>query len=188
MSDLFDQPREGDPVWEPSEEYLNRSRLLDFIEQHDLDSYEALLERADSDPSWYWGAVVDHLGLEWFQRYDQVLNLENGLPWPRWFVNGRYNYVHDAVDKHASGSSAGKTAILWEGDGGDVRRLTFAELAAETDRVAAGLRELGIEKGDCVGIFMPMLPETAIATLDRTAIRVRDGRVQLRTVPIPVHS
>jgi acetyl-CoA synthetase len=165
MSELFDQPREGDPVWEPTQAHLDRSRLLDFIEEHDLDSYEELLERADRDPAWYWDAVADHLGLEWFQHYNEVLNLSDGYPWPRWFVGGRYNYVRDAVDKHATSSNAQKKAIVWEGDGGDVRTFTFAELSEETNRVAAGMRSLGIEKGDCVGIFMPMLPETAIATL-----------------------
>jgi acetyl-CoA synthetase len=165
MSELFDQPREGEPVWEPSRETIDRSRIMAFMHRHEIPSYEDLLDRANDDPHWYWDAIVEHLGLEWFQQYDRVLDLSNGLPWPRWFVNGRYNYVHDALDKRATGPDAERTAIVWEGDGGDTRSLTYAELAAETNRVAAGLRELGIEKGDCVGIFMPMLPETAIATL-----------------------
>ncbi len=165
MRETFSQPHEGEPVWEPSAEQIARSRLMDFIEQHDIESYEALLASASQDPEWYWRAVVEHLDLEWFTQFDRVMDLTRGIAWPRWFPGGRYNYVRDAVDKRASGESSSRQAIVWEGDSGDVRTLTFAELAAETDRVAAGLRALGIEKGDCVGIFMPMLPETAIATL-----------------------
>src|SRR6185437_11742784 len=86
-------------------------------------------------------------------------------PFAQWFVNAEYNYDHDAVDKRAAGPDRDRVAITWEGDGGDVRRLTFAELAAETNRLAGALRALGIGKGDRVGIYMPMLPETAIATL-----------------------
>lgn len=152
-------------VWTPGTRELERSRLLRFVREHGLPDYDALLTRAVADPSWYWDAVVKHLGLEWSQPYDQVLDLERGLAWPRWFVNGRYNYVHDALDKRATGPDQERTAIIWEGDGGDIRQLSYAELAAETNRLAAALRALGINKGDRVGIFLPMVPETAIATL-----------------------
>jgi len=152
-------------VWQPSPNDLARSRLLRFIREHGLPDYEALLARAVEDPAWYWDAVARHLELEWYTPYDQVLDLSRGLPWPRWFVNGRYNYVHDAVDKRATGPDRDRIAVVWEGDGGAVRRLTFGELAAETNRLAHALRALGIGKGDRVGIFLPMVPETAIATL-----------------------
>jgi acetyl-CoA synthetase len=156
---------DGGIVWRPSPHHLERSRVLRFMRQHGIDRYDDLLERAVDDPHWYWDAVVKELDLEWYEPYDDVFELTQGLPWPRWFVNGRYNYVHDAVDKRASGPEAQRTALIWEGDGGEIRRLSYAALAYETNRLAAGLRELGIEKGDCVAIYLPMLPETAIATL-----------------------
>ncbi len=152
-------------VWYPTEEHLQRSRLTRFIREHGLADYDALLAKSVSDPDWYWDAVVKHLGIEWYQPYDQVLDVSRGLAWPRWFTGASYNYVHDAVDKHAVGTDRDRVAIIWEGDGGDVRRLTFRDVADETNRLAGALKELGIQKGDRIGIFLPMLPETAIATL-----------------------
>ena len=152
-------------VWNPTERNLQRSRLLRFIREQGLSGYDELMARSVSDPSWYWGEVVQHLGVEWYQPYDHVLDLSGGLPWAKWFTGAKYNYVHDAVDKWTEGPDLERVAIIWEGDGGEQRRLTFGELAAETNRLAGALRALGIEKGDRVGIFLPMVPETAIATL-----------------------
>ena len=184
-------------VWRPSAAELERSRLLRFMREHGIADYDALLARAVDEPEWYWDAVVRHLGLEWYHPYERVLDLAGGPAWPRWFVGGRYNYVHDAVDRRADGPERERTAIVWEGDGGEVRRLSFGELAAETSRLANALRDLGIGKGDRVGIFMPMLPETAVATLacgklgaifipifsgygaEAAASRLRDGDARL---------
>jgi acetyl-CoA synthetase len=152
-------------VWNPTEDHLRRSRLMRFMREHGIEDYDAFLARSVADSDWYWDAVVKHLGLEWYRPYAQVLDVSQGLAWPRWFAGASYNYVHDAVDKHASGADRDRIAIRWEGDGGENRRLTYGELAAETNRMAGALTELGIEKGDRVGIFLPMLPETAIATL-----------------------
>ena len=152
-------------VWRPSTAELERSRLLRFMREHGIAGYDALLARAVDEPEWYWDAIVKHLGLEWYDPYERVLDLSGGPAWPRWFTGGRYNYVHDAVDRRADGPERERTAIVWEGDGGEVRRLSFGDLARETNRLAHALRALGIGKGDRVGIFMPMLPETAIATL-----------------------
>lgn len=164
-SDVHGEGPDNMIVWNPSDDVTSRSRLLRFINEQGLADYDALLERAVREPSWYWDAVVKHLGIEWYEPYDQVLDLSGGLPWPKWFTGAKYNYVHDAVDKWASGPERERTAIIWEGDGGGQRQLTFGEVARETNRLAGALRALGVEKGDRVGIFLPMVPETAIATL-----------------------
>ena len=152
-------------VWTPSPDYLARSRLLAFMREQGIDDYDALLARAVAEPEWYWGAVVAHLGVEWYRPYRQVLDLSRGLEWPAWFAGAEYNYVHDALDKRATGPERDHRAIAWEGDGGETRELSYGELAAMTNRLAGALSALGIGKGDRVGIFMPMLPETAAATL-----------------------
>jgi len=152
-------------VWEPEPEHLERSRLRRFMATQGIESLPALHARAVEDPEWYWAAMVDHLGLTWHRPYDAVLDLSDGIPWARWFVGAGYNYVHDAVGKRAIGPERDRPALVWEGDGGETRTLTYGELAAETNRFANALRRLGIGCGDRVGIFLPMLPETAIATL-----------------------
>ncbi len=152
-------------VWEPEPEHLERSRLRRFMATQGIESLPALHARAIEDPQWYWAAMVDHLSVTWQRPYDAVLDLSDGIPWARWFVGAGYNYVHDAVSKRAIGPERDRPALVWEGDGGETRTLTYGELAAETNRFANALRRLGIGHGDRVGIFLPMLPETAIATL-----------------------
>ncbi|MEA2524928.1 MAG: acetyl-CoA synthetase [Thermomicrobiales bacterium] len=152
-------------VWEPSPDYIERSRLRRFIDALGLDSYEAFLAWGAADIGRYWDAVVRDLGLEWHRPYSQAIDLSHGAPWPEWFVDGGFNYVANALDRHAAGARRNQLALIWEGDDGEVRKLTYWELANETNRLANALRDLGVKKGDRVGIFLPMLPETVAATL-----------------------
>lgn len=170
MTDPHGSARPGhDPgeciAWVPSEAYLGRSRLRAFCRATGNDSLEDLRAWATDDPGRYWDAVVKDLGLEWSRPFSAPLDLSHGKPWPEWFVDGRFNYVANAVDRHAEGALADRVAIRWEGDDGERSTLTFRELRAEVDRLANGLHKLGIDRGDRVGIFLPMLSETAIATL-----------------------
>jgi acetyl-CoA synthetase len=152
-------------AWRPTPEYIERSRLHHFMLRHGLCTFAQLVERYSADPAWFWQAVVEDLGLEWYEPYTQVLDLSRGVEWARWFVGGSYNYVRDAVDKHAEGPLAEATAIGWEGEDGEVRKLTYAELYRQVNQAANALRSLGIGRGDRVGVYMPMLPETAVVVL-----------------------
>jgi len=152
-------------AWHPDEVEWTRSRLRRFMEAQGIGDLDELGRRAAADLPWFWDAVVRDLDLEFYRPYQAVVDLSKGAPWARWFVGGKYNYVHNALDRRATGASANRTAIIWEGEDGEVRRLSFAELAAATDRVTWGLSQLGIGKGDRVGVYMPMLPEVAVATL-----------------------
>jgi acetyl-CoA synthetase len=152
-------------AWRPSEEYLKRSRLLRFMQRHGIGDYDALLKRASDDPNWFWDAVSDDLGLVWQRPYTQVMDTSRGPQWTRWYTDGQFNYVATALDQHASGDRATHTALIWEGEDGEVRRFTYAELQALTNQAANALRELGVGKGDRVGIYMPMIPEVVAATL-----------------------
>jgi acetyl-CoA synthetase len=154
-----------DIAWRPGPAYIERSRLRRFMERHGIASVADLMARSTTDLAWFWDAVVQDLELEWFHPYSAVVDLSRGIEWPRWFPGGRYNYVHDAVDKQALRLRPGARAVGWEGEDGAVRTLTFAELYHEVNRAANALKALGIGKGDRVGIFMPMLPETVVATL-----------------------
>src|SRR5918996_584862 len=88
-----------------------------------------------------------------------------GVAWPRWFPEGRLNFTDNCVDRHLDAGRGAKPAIVWEGDDGQSRTLSYAELALEVNRLANGLKALGIAEGDRVGVFLPMSPEAAIATL-----------------------
>ncbi|HUS17213.1 MAG TPA: AMP-binding protein, partial [Chloroflexia bacterium] len=152
-------------AWRPSPAYLERSRLRRFMEQHGIGSVAELMTRSTTDIPWFWDAVVRDLELEWFQPYTEVVDLTRGIEWPRWFPGGRYNYVHDAVDKHALRLRPQEQALGWEGEDGEVRGLTYEQLYWEVNKAANALKALGIGKGDRVGVFMPMIPEVVIATL-----------------------
>jgi acetyl-CoA synthetase len=164
---------QGEPIaWRPTSEYLNKSRLLKFMHQHGMERYDELLTRATADPAWFWGAVATDLDLRWHRPYTQVMDTSSGVAWTRWFVGGQFNYTATALDKHVGLMGEGvlpaqpdHLALIWEGEEGTVRHLTYAELTRLTNQTANALANLGVGKGDRVGIFMPMIPEVAAATL-----------------------
>jgi acetyl-CoA synthetase len=126
-----------------------------------LEQYEAMYRESISDPEAFWAKAASEL--EWFKRWDKVL--EWNLPWAKWFVGGKTNLSYNCVDRHAKGERAEKTAIIWEGEPGEIRRLTYAELHAEVQKFANALKSLGIKKGDRIAVYMGMTPELAIALL-----------------------
>jgi acetyl-CoA synthetase len=152
-------------AWRPSAEYLERSRLRRFMEAQGFSDYAAFLRWSVVETEAFWDAVMRDLDLRFYEPYSQVLDRSRGLEWGTWFRGGRFNYVHNALDKWVEGPTRDRTCLVWEGDDGAVRRMSFGELDEEVGRAAAGLRALGIGKGDRIGIFMPMVPETVVATL-----------------------
>ncbi|HEU5193928.1 MAG TPA: AMP-binding protein, partial [Methylomirabilota bacterium] len=152
-------------VWRPSKEHLEKSRIARFMKAHGVATLEELQRRSVADLEWYWDAVVKDLGLRWSAAYTRVLDASRGIEWPTWFPGGRLNFTDNCVDRHVDAGRGSKPAIIWEGDDGQSRTLTYAELAAEVNRLANGLKALGVGEGDRVGIFLPMSPEAAIATL-----------------------
>jgi acetyl-CoA synthetase len=126
-----------------------------------LEQYEALYRESIEDPEKFWGTVAGDL--HWFKTWDKVLDWD--LPWAKWFVGGKTNLSFNCVDRHALGVRAGKTALIWEGEPGEIRRMTYAELHIEVQKFANALKSLGIGKGDRVAIYMGMTPELAIALL-----------------------
>src|ERR1700761_6947292 len=124
-------------------------------------AYEDLYRRFIDEPDAFWAKVAGEL--DWFTPWTKVLDWQ--APHAPWFVGGKLNLCHNCVDRHALGTRAEKTAILWEGEPGEVRKLTFRELHGEVQRFANVLKQLGVKKGDRVAIYMGMTPELAIALL-----------------------
>ncbi len=152
-------------VWRPNAEYLERSRLRRFMAAQGIATFEDLLTRAASEPEWFWGAVVADLDLQFYTPYERVMDDSRGREWTTWFPGGRYNWVHNAVDKYAVGERADALALVWAGDDEQTRELTFRELHRAANQLAGALASLGVGAGDRVGIFLPMLVETVVATL-----------------------
>jgi acetyl-CoA synthetase len=123
--------------------------------------YEELYRRSIEDPDAFWSEVAKEL--DWFTPWTKVLDWNP--PHAQWFVGGKLNLCHNCVDRHALGSRAEKTAILWEGEPGETRKLSFRELHQQVQRFANVLKDLGVKKGDRVAVYMGMTPELAIALL-----------------------
>ncbi len=152
-------------AWTPSADVVAAANLTDFLQRSGIAGYEALLTEVAQDVRPFSARIVETLGLRWDQPYRELLDLSRGLPFAQWFAGGSYNAAANALDRHCDAGLAGKEALVWEGEDGAVRRFTFAELRAAVARLAGVLRGLGVAKGDRVGIFMPLLPETAIGLL-----------------------
>lgn len=150
-------------AWEPSAEYVERANVTRLMRRHGIDDYTELVRRSQEDIEWFWDEVIKDLGISFFKPYDKILDDSAGPQWPKWFVGGRMNLTHNCVDRHAASELARQPAIIWEGEDGDVRTLTYAALQVEVAKAANGLLELGVEQGDPVGVYMPMVPEAVVA-------------------------
>jgi acetyl-CoA synthetase len=150
-------------AWEPTTEYVERANVTRLMRAHGIGSVAELRRRSVSDIAWYWDAAVKDLGIEFSRPYERVLDDSRGIEWTTWFVGGRVNLVWNCVDRWARSDAADTVALIGESETGAVRKLTFAELSAEVDRVAAALTEAGVGHGDAVGVYMPMVPEAVIA-------------------------
>jgi acetyl-CoA synthetase len=118
-------------------------------------------DRAAKDPEGFWAEQAKNL--DWFAPWQRVL--EWNAPWAKWFVGGKLNVTYNCVDRHAHSARRNKAAIIWEGEPGDSRVLTFGMLEREVNRFANALKSLGVKKGDRVAIYMGMVPELAVAML-----------------------
>ncbi len=126
-----------------------------------LEDYESLYRRSVENPEEFWAAAAGEL--HWFEPWQKVL--EWNEPWAQWFVGGKMNLAYNCLDLQVERGRGGKTALLWESESGEVRRFTFQELLDQVQRFANVLRGMGVKKGDCVAIYMGMVPELAMALL-----------------------
>src|SRR3954465_1116225 len=118
-------------------------------------------DRAARDRDAFWAEPAERL--HWHRKWDQVLEWD--APFAKWFVGGRLNVAYNCVDRHVEEGHGEQVAIHWEGEPGDTRTITYADLKSEVCKAANALAELGVGEGDRVAIQLPMIPEGAIAML-----------------------
>jgi acetyl-CoA synthetase len=153
-------------AWLPSEREIRRSRLAAAMKRWGYETLEALHRDSVDRPDWFWRASLDDLGVTFTTPWTDYIDVSAGHAFPRWFNGGRLNVATHCVERHATDPRAAKrVAVVYEGDSGARREITFGELGAEVERVAAGLAALGIGKGDRVGLFLPVIPEAAVALM-----------------------
>ena len=143
-------------LFQPSADFSQRAHIQSMAD------YERLYAQAQADPETFWAQLAEQ-ELHWFQKWDQVLDWQP--PFAQWFVGGKLNISYNCLDRHLTTGRRNKAALIWEGEPGDSRTLTYAQLHREVCQMANVLKHLGVQKGDRVGIYMPMIPEAAIAML-----------------------
>lgn len=159
-----------DAAWTPTAAHRERSRLLRAINEWGYADLTEMQRASVEDTEGFWRRVVDDLDITFDVPFERVLDESAGKPFPRWFSGGRLNAATLCSHRHATGPLAGKEAVVYEGDSGQRRSLTFAELDAEVRRLAANLVGLGIGRGDRVVLFVPVVPEATVAFLACAAI------------------
>jgi len=147
IENLFKETR----TFPPPEEFKSHALVTD----------RSLYERAEQDFEAFWADEARRL--RWMREWDKVLEWD--LPFAKWFVGGQLNVADNCLDRHVDAGGGDKVAYYWEGEPGDTRTITYAELRDEVARFANALKDLGVRKGDRVNIYMGMVPELPIAML-----------------------
>ncbi|MBP0465412.1 AMP-binding protein [Roseomonas sp. PWR1] len=154
--------QDAEIAWWPSDAVRRDANWTNFVAQCGLPDYGALAARASSEPEWYWRALSRWLGFRFRQTPNRMLDLADGVAHPRWCLGGTANLYDTAVGATLD-LAPDRAAVIWEGEEGDTRSWTYADLDREAGHLAAGLARLGLEAGDVVGFYLPMLPETMAA-------------------------
>ncbi|MBL8185670.1 MAG: acetate--CoA ligase [Blastocatellia bacterium] len=147
-------------VFQPPSDFASKAHISGF------EAYERLYAEAEADPSAFWEKQA--ADLHWFKRWEKVL--EWNEPFAKWFVGGKINVSYNCLDRHASTWRKNKAAIIWEGEPGEIKTITYLQLHQEVSRFANVLKSLGVASGDRVALYMPLVPALAVAMLACTRI------------------
>jgi acetyl-CoA synthetase len=176
-------------AFEPSQEFVESTNVWEFMQAYDIADYDELIERTttavdgvdESGVDWFWDELVDYLGIEFYEDYDTVRDDSDGPQFTDWYPGGEINLAHNVVDRHAAADSEtrNKVATIWEGEDGEVREVTYHELARQSNQVANYLESVGVGTGDTVGLYMPMVPEV---------VSILYGCFKVGAIAVPIFS
>ncbi len=166
-----------DLIWRPRPDDLERSHVARLMRRHGLASASELRERAAKDPEWFYPAMLEDLGVEWYEGFHTLADRRRGLPFTDWFLGGKLNLVHNVLDRHLRTGAPSRPAVIAEDDEGNVTRLSYDELNGRVCRLAAAFFGLEVREGDAVGLYLPMAAEVVVALL---------ACLKIGAVPVPV--
>ncbi|NHX36210.1 MULTISPECIES: AMP-binding protein [Halolamina] len=176
-------------VHEPDREFVESTNVWQFMQAYGIDDYEELIERTttevegepDSGVDWFWDEMADYLDVEFYEAYDTVRDDGDGPQFTDWYPGGEINIAHNTLDRYAQVDSPerNKVACIWEGEDGEVDERTFHDLYRQANRVANYLEDAGVETGDTVGLYMPMVPEV---------ISILYGCFKVGAIAVPIFS
>jgi len=189
-------------VHEPTQSAVESTNVWSFMQTHDIDDYDELIERTTTDldgvpasgVDWFWDELVDYLDIEFYEDYDTVRDnktrrvstangetVYDGPQFTDWYPGGSINLAHNVLDRHAAVDSDRRNTVacLWEGEDGATRDITYHELHRQSNKVANALADRGVEQGDTVALYMPMVPEV---------ISILYGCFKVGAIAVPVFS
>ena len=152
-------------AWRPTADALRNSPVGRLAFAMGIDTYEELAARAAADPAWFWTAVADDIGVRWARPFTSALDLSRGPEFPTFFKGGELNIAYAAVDRWVADGRSEDVAIRWYVDGPESESITFGVLRQRVLDAVGMLRSVGVREGDRVGIYLPMIPEAAVALL-----------------------
>src|SRR5215204_1248948 len=165
-------------AWTPTEDVIERAQLTRFMRQTGANNFDEVYRKSIENVEDFTAEVLKFLDINFNPPYEKLLDTSDGIEWSKWCVGGGLNITEMCVDRWANNDETkNQPAVIWEGEEGKVRTLTYAELMSEVEYCSASLRNLGLTKGDAIGIHMPMVPETVIALLSI-------GRIGAIAVPV----
>ena len=158
-------------VWFPEDQQVKNYRLYKWMKSLGFSNYEDFYQKSIDDVGWFWDEAVKALSLNWYKPYEYILQVHDDWKYPRWFVNGKMNVVENALEKWARNDEKKKNiALTWEDEDAIVKTYTYEQLQAEVNLTAAGFVQLGMQKGDVVTLYLPMIPEAVISMLSLAKI------------------
>ncbi|WP_252699432.1 AMP-binding protein [Natronosalvus vescus] len=175
-------------VHEPSREFVESTNVWAFMQEHGIEDYEDLIDRTTTDRGdgesgveWFWDELVDYLELDFYEPYDRVRDDTDAPQFTDWYPGGELNIAHNTLDRHAAleAETRNKVATIWEGEDGEVREITYHELHRQANKVANALEDRGVETGDTVGLYMPMVPEV---------VSILYGCFKVGAIAVPIFS
>ncbi|WP_411963501.1 AMP-binding protein [Haloferax sp. YSMS24] len=185
----MDVPDTDTVVHEPDPAFVADANVTRFMRQYDIEDYDELIERTTTEKpgvnasgvEWFWDELIDYLDIDFYEPYDEVRDDSDGPQFSDWYPGGEINVAHNVLDRHAAVDSPNRNrvACIWEGEDGDVVQRTYHDLYREANRVANVLESYGVETGDTVGLYMPMVPEV---------ISILYGCFKVGAIAVPIFS
>ncbi len=148
--------------WYPPKELVEEANVKKVMDSLGIKTYKEFVDKSVDELEWFWDEVNKFLNVEWFKEYTEVLDVSKGIMWAKWYRGGLINLVYNSLDRHA-GSRGDKTAFIWNGEDGKEVKYTYEQLYNEVNRLAYSLKNEGVDKGDVVALYIPMLPETVVS-------------------------
>ncbi|WP_044642109.1 AMP-binding protein [Risungbinella massiliensis] len=153
-------------AWVPDETFIRSTRYDQFMRKLGFQEVDAFYDKSIRDISWFWEEVVKELNWQWTVPYNKVMDMQDGKERTKWFIDAKCNLTYNCLDRHVENhSSRNRLALVWESENGKTIKYTYRELLQQVQKVASGLQRLGVEKGDRIAIYLPLIAENVISLL-----------------------